>query len=73
MTIGQGAAETIDPVQKDFRVSVFGELKVQERLVSQVVKPRSEKPWCAQGLTLGHGTGSYGDPLREALKEYGIL
>jgi hypothetical protein len=37
-------------------------------LVSQVVKPQR-----AQGLTLGHGTRSYGDPLREALKERGVL
>jgi hypothetical protein len=42
-------------------------------LVSQVAKPRSAKPRCAQGLTLGHGTRSYGDPLREALKECGVL
>jgi hypothetical protein len=37
-------------------------------LVSQVAKPQSVKPRCAQGLTLGHETRSYGDPLREALK-----
>jgi len=42
-------------------------------LVSQVARPQSVKPQCAQGLTLGHGTRSYGDPLREALKECGVL